>query len=183
MWLFHDHVVVLICHLSLGLMFAISANAKLRSLDEFVDVIYNYRLLPDFATRFVAYSVTLIESGIAVGILFRATRLYSAIAAVVLLTIVSLAMGVNLVRGRHDVGCGCFGPWLKQTISWWLVTRNGLLILMSFACILPALPNRSSNWLDWVTASSAAIVIVLLYLAASSLLSLPRSGERRHALQ
>jgi hypothetical protein len=39
-------------------------------------------------------------------------------------------MGINLKRGRQHIDCGCFQSALKQTLSWTLVVRNGVLALL-----------------------------------------------------
>jgi Methylamine utilisation protein MauE len=51
-------------------------------------------------------------------------------AAAVLLGVFALAMGINLLRGRRHIDCGCFQGALKQTLCWTLVGRNALLALL-----------------------------------------------------
>ena len=49
--------------------------------------------------------------------------------AILLFVVFSGAMIINLMRDRHDLSCHCGGAIGNHTISWWLVGRNGLLIL------------------------------------------------------
>lgn len=63
------------------------------------------------------------------------TRL-TAVLCVLLLAAFSVAMGINLMRGRMDLECGCFGVKRSQKITIQLVGRNAVLSLMAVGLIL-----------------------------------------------
>src|SRR5918992_5462755 len=106
--LVHDPVVVWTARLVLAAVFGAAAVTKLRALEAFVGVVHNYRMLPESLVRLVAYLLPPFEAVIAMGLLVEQTRPYAAAAAAGLLVIFAVAMGINLVRGRRDIDCGCF---------------------------------------------------------------------------
>ena len=60
----------------------------------------------------------------------RATAAGSA-AAAILLGLFSVAIGINLARGRSHIDCGCFQSALRQQLSISLLVRNGFLIALA----------------------------------------------------
>jgi hypothetical protein len=61
---------------------------------------------------------------------------FSAVLAVALLFIFSMAMALNLVQGRNDLSCHCEGALGNHKISWWLVERNLILMVMVSVLLL-----------------------------------------------
>ena len=53
----------------------------------------------------------------------------------VLLAVFTGLVAVNLLRGNRPA-CACFGARATTPISWWTVTRNGLLIALIVAALL-----------------------------------------------
>jgi Methylamine utilisation protein MauE len=172
MRLLHDPAVLWAARLALAAVFALAAVTKLRALDEFVGVVHNYRVLPEILVRPVAYGLPPLEAAIALGLLIAPARTPAGIGAAALLVVFSLAMAVNLVRGRVEIDCGCFASALKQRIGWSLVARNVVLIGLALLVLRPPLPARTLTWLDVVTVGTAALGALLLYLAFTQLRSL-----------
>lgn len=171
MSLWRDPTVVIFCQVSLALVFGLAAWGKLRNLEEFVGVVRNYRLLPEFAVRPVAYATPVLEATIAAAVLVGPTRSPAALVAFALLAIFAVAMGVNILRGRRYIDCGCFRTALKQRLSWWLVARNG--VLMTMAALVTAVPamTRPIGVLDAYAGVMGGIVVVLFYVASGHVLS------------
>jgi hypothetical protein len=167
-----DRVIVLVCQVDLGLLFSISAFSKVTALDEFVEVVRNYLILPRSMVLPIAYSVPLLEASIAGAILFPPTRLYASFGAVILIVMFTVAMAITLMRGRYQIDCGCFGPWLKQSITWAMVFRNGVLALMAIMCMKAAPATGPMHTLNLFTGIGGGIGMVLLYLSLTTLLSL-----------
>ena len=96
--------------------------------------------------------------------------------AVVYLVLIALlgvftgAIVINLARGRTDIDCGCFGPALRQRLSWWLLVRNGALFALLAIALIPA-SARPMSFLDLATAGMAAATVVVLYTAANYLIA------------
>jgi hypothetical protein len=179
-----DPVAVWTARIVLAAVLAMAAFAKLRSLDEFVGVVHNYRVLPEFLVRPVAYALPPLEAAIALALLLEPTRRGAAIAAAALLAVFAVAMAVNLARGRVEIDCGCFAAALRQRISWALVGRNVALIALA-ALAMPAVTvGRALTWLDGVTIVAGSGSAVLLYVAFTQLRSMalpapPRPGGAR----
>ncbi|MGH6903021.1 MAG: MauE/DoxX family redox-associated membrane protein [Geminicoccaceae bacterium] len=184
MRLLHDPAAIWAARLALAAVFALAAFAKLRALHEFVGVVHNYRVLPEGLVRPVAYGLPPLEAAIALGLMIEPTRMLAASGATVLLLVFGIAMGVNLVRGRVEIDCGCFASALKQRISWSLVARNLVLIGLALLVLRAPLPARTLTWLDLLTVGAAALGAVLLYIAFTQLRSLapqvpPRPEDAR----
>jgi uncharacterized membrane protein YphA (DoxX/SURF4 family) len=168
-----DPVAVWTARIVLAAVLAMAAFAKLRSLDEFVGVVHNYRVLPEFLVRPVAYALPPLEAAIALALLLEPTRRGAAIAAAALLAVFAVVMAVNLARGRVEIDCGCFAAALRQRISWALVGRNLALIALA-ALAMPAVTvARALTWLDGVTIVAGSGSAVLLYVVFTQLRALP----------
>jgi hypothetical protein len=177
-----DPAAVWTARLVLAAVFALAAIAKLRSLDEFIGVVHNYRVLPEPLVRPVAYALPPLEAVVALALLAEPAHGVGALAAGVLLAVFGLAMAVNLVRGRLEIDCGCFAATLRQRISWSLVARNVVLIGLAALALPPTGIARALTWLDGVTIVGASIAAVLLYVAFTQLRSMtlpPRAGGLR----
>ena len=176
-----DPAAVWTARLVLAAVFAMAALSKLRALEEFVGVVHNYRVLPEPWVRAVAYALPPLEAAIALALLIEPAHGFGAVAAGALLVVFSLAMAVNLARGRLEIDCGCFAATLRQRISWSLVGRNLVLIGLA-ALAMPASAARPLSWLDAVTIVGGATGAVVLYVAFTQLRSLalpPRPGDVR----
>ena len=176
-----DPVAVWTARLVLAAVFAMAAFAKLRSLEEFVGVVHNYRTLPEFLVRPIAYGLPQLEAAIALALLLEPTRSAGAILAAALLALFALAMALNLARGRVEIDCGCFAAALRQRISWALVGRNVTLIALAALAVPTVTVARVLTWLDAVTIVAASSTAVLLYVAFTQLRTMalparPRPG-------
>ncbi|MCO5102167.1 MAG: methylamine utilization protein MauE [Burkholderiaceae bacterium] len=172
---------------ALALVLAIGAWSKLADLDAFAAALERYRLLPLALARVVAFALPFVEALAAALLVVPSMRNPGAALAGALLTLVTSAVAINLLRGRVDIDCGCGGP--GQRLSWRLVARNAVLL---GACALAAAPVsvRLVVWLDAFTATFAAAALWLVYAAVDQLLSgvgrppaganrLPSAGTRR----
>ncbi len=161
-----DPAIQYLLAIALAAIFAGSAAAKFVDLDLFEGAVANYRLVPGWLERPVAWAVPLCETACAAGLLFAATRPAAAAALMILLGVFSGAIAVNLVRGRRDIDCGCFGPALRQELGGSLVARNFVLIFAAFVLELSAAP-RALEPVDFVTIACGAITLIMLYLNAN----------------
>jgi Methylamine utilisation protein MauE len=111
-----------------------------------------------------------LECAAALGLLLSPLRAPAALVLIALLGLFTGAIVINLVRGRTDIDCGCFGPALRQRLSWWLLPRNGALFGLLAIALMPA-GGRPMNFLDLTTAALAAATMVVLYTAANYLIA------------
>ena len=172
-----DPAVAWIAALAAGLIFAASAVIKLRNLELFESAVINYRILPEVLARPVAYLLPIAELTGALAVLRPASRAAGASLLLMLLAAFTIGIAVNLMRGRHDVDCGCFGPALRQTLSWWLVLRNGALAAMVGLLLLKP-ENRALTMLDRFTIAFAVSSILVLYASLNYVFAnIPRLRE------
>jgi uncharacterized membrane protein len=159
---------------ALAIVFGGSAALKLADFEEFRAAVANYRIVPESLAMPVAALVPIAETTGAVGILIPRTREAGAAMLLLILAVFTAATVVNLMRGRLHVDCGCFGPALRQPLSWWLPARNVILMALAASAAVSSM-DRAMTPLDVATVVFGAVTIVTLYLAANFLLAnLPR---------
>jgi uncharacterized membrane protein YphA (DoxX/SURF4 family) len=152
----------------MALVFFTAGIAKLRAWSAFEGVVANYRLLPPVAVRPVAYLLPLVEVSLAVGVL--AGVAYADWVAAALLTLFAFSMGINLVRGRTYIDCGCFNSALKQPLRWSLVARNAGMVLLLLSAAGAPTPLLSASLL---LGSMSGIALFVVVQCANALLAIP----------
>jgi len=155
-----------LCAFSLTMIFGASGAMKLRDLEMFEGSLANYQLAPPWMEKSLAYVLPIIECAAAVGLLTTSTRAAAGASLLALLTIFTVAIAINLARGRTNFDCGCFGPALRQEISGWLLLRNLFLMILALAVMLPV-TGRAIESLDLVTIVLGALTLVVLYASAN----------------
>jgi Methylamine utilisation protein MauE len=120
----------------IGLVYLAAAIGKMRHWEVFQGVIANYRLLPDFLLAPVAFVLPPVEGLVGAMLLLGLASPWSETGAAGLLLLFAVAMGINLRRGRRHIDCGCFQSALKQTLSWTLVIRNVVMVLLLGLAVL-----------------------------------------------
>jgi hypothetical protein len=165
-----DPVPQLVVRAGLSLLFAWAALHKLRNVERFRAALEGYDLVPERWTVPFGAGLIAVEVGVAAGLWLPGVSSVASVAAAGLLLLYASAIGVNLVRGRREIDCGCAGPADRRPISGALVVRNGVL---AFAALAGAWPgaSRSLTWLDGVTVAAAVVSLVCLYAAVDGLLA------------
>ena len=164
-----DPAIAAIAGVATATIFLGSAAMKFWQPMEFRGAVENYRLVPEAMAGALAWIVPALELAGALGLMVAATRA----AALLLLSLIAGftgAIALNLVRGRRDLDCGCFGPLLRQPISGWLLARNGVIALLVIIAVAP-IDRRPLAPLDYATIASATAALVFLYGAANYLLA------------
>jgi uncharacterized membrane protein len=156
--------------IALAVVFGASAAIKFSESGEFRAAVENYRIVPESFAASVAAIVPIAELAGAGGILIPRSHAAAAALLLILLAVFTLAIVANLMRGRLHVDCGCFGPALRQPLSWWLPLRNAILMALAAIAILPTADRRMTP-LDLATVFFAAATALALYLAANYLLA------------
>jgi uncharacterized membrane protein YphA (DoxX/SURF4 family) len=113
-----------------GLVFICAAYGKFVHATVFRGVLANYRLLPDGLIGMVAAALPALEAVLGAALLLGIATPWAEATAGALLVMFAAAMGINLIRGRRDIDCGCFQSTLRQTLNWTLVARNLVMALM-----------------------------------------------------
>jgi len=154
---------------SAALLFAVAGGHKLRSLAAFAEVFAAYRVLPESAARRLARLVPCLEFAIALALLWPPGRRAALAAASALLAAYAAALGLNLLRGRRELDCGCGAAGDRRPIAAWMVWRNVLLML---ALGIAAAPwgARPFGAADLATIIGGLIALAVLYAAVDKLL-------------
>ena len=157
------------CGLSLLLL---SATAhKLRDPRAFTAAVAGYHIVPRAGS--IAVSRLIIAAELLVGAALLLTRDPApAWGAAGLLATYTLAIVINLLRGRRDIDCGCAGPIRRVPIGGPLVIRNLVLIAAALMASLPYAP-RALTWLDDVTLVCALTALALMYSAVEIAMAHP----------
>lgn len=162
-----DPALALAARLALALLFAHAAWHKLSDLAVFRSALAGYRLLPERALGVAALALIALELAAALALV--ASRAGGAL-ALGMLTLYTLAIAVNLARGRREIDCGCFGPAARQPLSAALVWRNlGLLALAALAWAPPT--ARALHWVDALSIASAVAFAALVFASLNALLA------------
>ena len=159
-----------------ALVFVRAAAFKLRDVEAFADALAAYRILPIGAVEPAARALPIVEVACALALVAPPTRIAGEIAAVVLLVIFALAMGLNLLRGRREIDCGCGDPSRRQPLAWSLVARNLAFAAILVACALA--PAGSSSPVGWLMGGAAAAGLLLLMLCHETFSALPAREGR-----
>jgi hypothetical protein len=152
-----------------ALLLAAAGGHKLRNLSLFTEAFAAYRVLPEAWARRSAAFVPCIEIAIAAALLWEKSRMWGAVAAMGLLIAYAAALGLNLIRGRRELDCGCGTSGDRRLIAVWMVWRNLLVVLALGIAVLPwaARPLGAS---DLLTVMGGLAVAAMLYAAIDQLL-------------
>lgn len=159
-----DPVFQLAAALTLALVFGGGALSKMSAWAELEGVVANFRVLPRSLVPAATWILPPVELALAFGVLVPATRVPAALVMAALLAAFALAIAINIGRGRIDIDCGCFRSSLKQNLSWWLVLRNAVLIVVAVTCLLSPVA-RGLGWADNFVAVMAGLAVFIAYLS------------------
>jgi uncharacterized membrane protein YphA (DoxX/SURF4 family) len=150
----------------LALVFLISAIGKFQDMPSFISITLDYQVLPILWARRFAIALPWLEISIALLLIFGLGTQVAAGMSIMLLLSFVIAVGLNLLRGRKNLDCGCQGGRRQQKISSRLLLRNACLLLFSLQIALwgpglLALDNRFV-WMAWdVFLSEVALPLVI----------------------
>ena len=165
-----DPVFTIIVSICMSLMFGFAAVHKLKAVSVFKATMDEYQLVPLMLSAVVAVLLIVAELAAAILVLVPAVRTTGFMIMAVLLLIYAAGIGINLLRGRRDIDCGCSGPSSRHELSGWLVLRN--LVLLGLALLAANPPaQRPMNWLDAVVVLFSVMVASGLYMGMNQLLA------------
>lgn len=153
----------------LVVVFLVAGMSKLRALETFEGVVHNFRLLPEVLVRPVAYGLPFVELAVAAALLIPVIRGYAGWSAALLLGVFTLAVAINLLRGRREIDCGCFSSELRQRLSWWLVGRNAVLMGLALWVAGGTVAAQAMEGAGLFLGVAAAVMVAALYATASML--------------
>jgi hypothetical protein len=153
----------------IALLLTTAGAHKARDLARFAEAFAAYRVLPEAFARRVAWLIPSLELGLAASLLWEPSRRAAAVAAIAVLMAYASGLGINLVRGRRDLDCGCGTARDRRPIAGWMVWRNLMLAAVVGITVLPWSP-RAFTLIDLLTVMGGLLVGVSLYAAVDRLL-------------
>ena len=166
-----DPALALMLRFALAGLFVWAAVHKLRDLAGFRVTLNEYGLVPEFLLAPIAALLVGAEALIALGYVIPVWDQAAAAAGTGLFMLYAAAIGINLLRGRSYIDCGCFGPSRNEPISPALVARNLLLAVVSAACLWPV-ADRPLVWLDAFTIGGGVLFCGAIYVSVNNLVPL-----------
>jgi len=157
-----------ILRLFLASIFVRAVYAKLRSPSEFSDALRGYELVPERLAGTFAAALLALECLIVPALLMPRFAPLASMVAVGVLCLYSLAIGINLARGRRDIDCGCAGPLARQTLHEMLVARNLVYAALALGAAAP-MSLRAFGWLDGLTIGFGVVALFALAVAIDGL--------------
>lgn len=163
----------MVCGPAIGFVLAGATWHKLFEPTQFRATIAEYRIMPPAIAPLAARAIVFAEGLVAAALLVSPWPGIAGLAAAALLLVYTAAIGVNLVRGRIDLECGCgFEP---STISLGKVVANlGLVALALAAASAPP----ATGGVVWTSVRLVALNAVIVSMILPTLWrSVARSAE------
>ena len=168
----------------LGTIFLSTAVSKWRERDAHAVIVKEYRIVPHaFVAPFVR--AELFAELVCGALLWLGVwQAGSAVLAALLLVMYSSAIGINLLRGRGEISCGCGGAMGNHRLSWWLVLRNGVLAVaaLTVEMVQPELGSLSA-WIDGAAGPLYGVKFWTLLLSSYAMLGLALAAADLQALK
>ncbi len=137
----------LVCRLSLGIVFVVSAVSKLPKHSVFVEIVKDYDLLPDFLAVIYGNVLPWVELIVGVYLLAGILVRQSAVVAVLMGLSFMVANISSIVSG--DSQCGsCFGEtftlplWMAATLDVYILIAAAVLVVFARGKLLFSLESR-----------------------------------------
>lgn len=190
-----DPLILRIISLGFALLFLIAAAHKLGDRAHFRASLSAYEIIPAGLLGLAVSVIPVLELAVGIGWLFHGLLGFKlaivSLVSIVLLASYTAAIGINLLRGRNHIDCGCSftrGDFSNsangsQQISKGLFLRNFLLVVMAMVSTLPS-SERALRLIDYSAALFALIALTLLYGAFNQLLingNAINSWRQKHA--
>lgn len=155
-----------------AMLFALACMHKLHDLKAFGAVFSAYGVVPGMLVRPISVVTALGELTVAVALTMPSVDREADWVAAALLLVYGAAMAVSLLRGRHDLRCGCLGSGRNGRISGALVSRNVLMALLLGVTAQIPWGARPLTWPDICTITFAVAALMLLCAAMNGLAGL-----------
>ncbi len=170
-----DPLFTLFLCLGFALLLLFSAWHKTTRWPKFLAILADYQVMPQRLLIPAAICIAFLEALLSLAWFLSAfvqpPALLLSLATAGLLCGYAAAIGLNLLRGRSRIDCGCsagFAAPAGAGLSWWQVGRNILLAILALITLAPT-ASRSLGLADSFNLVAALAATVLLILAHSQL--------------
>lgn len=152
---------------AIGALFFSSGLMKIRDLPGFASVVASYRLLPLDAAFPTARILCLGQILLGLWLFSGQYPRSACYVAAMLLALFSWAMGVNVIRGRTNLNCGCL-PGRDTLLSPVSVARTVLLSLLALYSGLTVRPQGLILSVTLLLCGSSLLMLILAFLQLRS---------------
>lgn len=155
-----DIIIQIISNL-FGYVFLISSISKLADIESHYAVIYSYEILPKNWTRSFTWIDSTSELLIGISLIIGFFVKITSFLFILLLGAYTLAITINLLKGRTEINCGCGGLVGNHKLSGKLLIRNIIFITIA-AYITYVVPNKMLSFPIDVDYMIIQLIFVLL---------------------
>ncbi|MBH0332188.1 methylamine utilization protein MauE [Brevibacillus brevis] len=121
----------LLFRLILAFLFLSTFVSKISDMGTHLSIVRAYQIIPYSWSKGFTYLDLGLQVSVAVSLLIGLFTTLGLFLAILLLGVYTLAISINLARGRKKISCGCGGMAGNHFLSWKLVLRN--LVFISLA--------------------------------------------------
>jgi hypothetical protein len=158
-----------VARLAIACIFVLAAIHAMRDWADFSGIVEQYRIAPRRLALAAARILPPLELVTAAALPLPMTSTLGALLGLCLMTLFTVAVAVNLARGRVSIDCGCGGA-SGQKLSTGLVIRNVVVMFGLFvALVAPARGVADGTTL--IALSGASLALTVLYFAANQLMT------------
>ena len=168
-----DTLILRVISIGFGLLFLLAAVHKFSTAQQFRVILEEYQVMPQVFAGPVTRIVPILEVLLSIGWFSAYRPELVAISSAALLTMYTSAIGLNLLRGRIHIGCGCGVGGSSdgdQQLSSGLILRNAILIAIALIAAIPV-TARPFAILDYITIGTTLLASALLYASSNQLLA------------
>lgn len=146
----------LFIRICIAIIFISSSISKYNTFDKHIGIIEDYKVLPTNWSRVMGKLDITAEFVVGLLLLVGLFQFFGGFFAACILLIYTIAIVINLLRGRNEISCGCGGVLGNHNLSWILVTRN---ILLSLICIKVAFNKELLFSLDAILFRNNSLMV------------------------
>ena len=153
-------LVLLLARLFLALIFGVAGIVKVADTAGFRRTLLGFGV-PEKLASPLGLGLPFLEILIAVALLPLVSAWWGAVAALALLIIFAVGIGVNLSRGQAPE-CNCFGQLHSEPVSWSLFTRDLLMAAVAALVVVQGKVNPGLSAFAWMNNLKTVEIVNLL---------------------
>ncbi|MED1783725.1 MauE/DoxX family redox-associated membrane protein [Brevibacillus fortis] len=164
----------LLFRLILAFLFLSTFVSKISDMGTHLSIVRAYQIIPYSWSKSFTYLDLGLQATVAISLSLGLFTTLGLSLAILLLGAYTLAISINLARGRRKISCGCGGMAGNHFLSWKLVLRNLVFISLAvyvgqwsggWASVDHYLSSGSFEIANWVIAIVFSSVCISLLMA------------------
>jgi len=123
-------LVLALLRVLLSVVFIISSVSKMAQPKRFAATITSFKIIPSTLAQPAAFALIGAEAAIAILLLIGWQTRFFALLYAILMLIFMVAVSLNILRGKKDLDCGCFGAKQRSKVNFKLLLKEfGLFVI------------------------------------------------------